>query len=57
MNLVPESSGDRELSDAIKELSRLKYGRDKSIVEGEIMARTQMGQKSKAAPPPPVPLN
>lgn len=30
---------NREIIEALKELSRLKYGRDKSLVEGEISAR------------------
>ncbi len=34
---------DRRIADAIKLLARLKYGRDREIVEQEIMERTQMG--------------
>ncbi|NBS41492.1 type IV secretory system conjugative DNA transfer family protein [bacterium] len=47
MNLTPKSKGDRQLAEAIKELSRLKYGRDKAIVEAEIMERTQLGTESR----------
>ncbi|MFH1142504.1 MAG: type IV secretory system conjugative DNA transfer family protein [Candidatus Uhrbacteria bacterium] len=36
-------TGDPKLADAVKQLSRLKFGRDKSIVEAEIMERTQLG--------------
>ena len=43
MGLTPKSKGDRELAEAIKELSRLKYGRDRAIVEAEIMERSQLG--------------
>jgi len=38
----PPTSGDQEVANAIKELSRLKYGRDKDIVNKEIMERTKM---------------
>lgn len=38
--------GSRELADAIKELSRLKYGRDRALVEAEIMERSQLGGTS-----------
>jgi hypothetical protein len=50
MNLTPAPHGDDELAEAIKQLSRLKFGRDKEIVEAEIMERTQID-----APPPPAP--
>ncbi|MBU0645895.1 type IV secretion system DNA-binding domain-containing protein [Patescibacteria group bacterium] len=43
MNLAPSPSGNRELAEAIKELSRLKYGRDRAIVEAEILERSQLG--------------
>lgn len=52
LNFTPPPDGDVELANAIKELSRLKYGRDKSIVEAEIMERTQMGA-GKGGPQPP----
>ncbi|MEK7680700.1 MAG: type IV secretion system DNA-binding domain-containing protein [Patescibacteria group bacterium] len=35
-------SGNKELAAAIKELSRLKYGRPREIVEAEIMERAQL---------------
>ncbi|MFZ2979368.1 MAG: hypothetical protein WA057_06920, partial [Candidatus Magasanikiibacteriota bacterium] len=44
MQTYPPLKGNRELANAIKELSRLKYGRDKSIVEAEIMERTKLDQ-------------
>jgi len=34
-----------ELAQAIRELSRLKYGRDRNIVEAEIVERTRMSSK------------
>jgi len=39
----PPKKGNRELGAAIKELSRLKFGRDRSIVEAEITERTKLG--------------
>jgi hypothetical protein len=36
-----------ELAKAIKELSRLKYGRDRNIIEAEITERTRMPAKKK----------
>ena len=35
--------GNKELAAAIKELSRLKYGRPREIVEAEIMERSDLG--------------
>jgi hypothetical protein len=36
------TKGDHEIASALKELSRLKFGRDKNIVNREIMERTKM---------------
>jgi hypothetical protein len=52
LNFDPYSKGDRKLSEAIKELSRLKYGRDRSRVESEIMERTQLGAEKRGPQPP-----
>ena len=41
MKTFPPSKGDQELANAFKELSRLKYGRDRMIVNREIMERTK----------------
>jgi hypothetical protein len=49
LNMAPK--GDRELAEAIKELSRLKYGRDRAIVEAEILERTQLGAPTGGQPP------
>jgi len=43
MQTYPLAKGNRELANAIKELSRLKYGRDRRIVEEEILERTKLG--------------
>jgi hypothetical protein len=42
MATYPPTRGDQEIANALKELSRLKYGRDKNIVNREIMERTKM---------------
>lgn len=44
MQTFPPEKGNRELAEAIKQLSRLKYGRDRAIVEAEIMERTKLGE-------------
>jgi type IV secretory pathway TraG/TraD family ATPase VirD4 len=38
----PPSQGDQEIANSLKELSRLKYGRDVDIVNKEIMERTKL---------------
>lgn len=38
----PPTRGDQEIANALKELSRLKYGRDKDIINREIMERTKI---------------
>ena len=43
MNTFPPLPGNPELARMIKELSRLKYGRDRNIVEQEILERTKLG--------------
>ncbi len=47
MNTYPPTPGNRELAEAIKQLSRLKYGRDQRIVEAEILERTKLGVSEK----------
>ena len=44
MGAPPPEEGNEELAKSIKELSRLKYGRDREIVEEEILERTQLGK-------------
>jgi hypothetical protein len=51
LNFDMAPQGNRELADAIKELSRLKYGRDKGIVEAEILERTQLGAAERGPQP------
>jgi hypothetical protein len=52
LNFTPPPEGDLELASAIKELSRLKYGRDKAIVSAEILERTQISASGGGAQPP-----
>jgi len=42
MMTYPPKPGNKELAAAIKELSRLKYGRPREIVEAEVMERAQL---------------
>lgn len=49
LNFAMSPKGDPELAGAIKELSRLKHGRDRALVEEEILERTQLGSSSDAA--------
>lgn len=43
--------GDKKIAATIRELSRLKYGRDRTIVESEILERSKLGDSKKAAAP------
>jgi hypothetical protein len=52
MRTYPPQPGDPRLAAAIKQLSRLKYGRDKAIVEMEILERSQLGSPTRLAPAP-----
>jgi hypothetical protein len=42
MKTFPPTPGDQETANYLKELSRLKYGRDAAIVNREIMERTKL---------------
>lgn len=42
MKTYPPTSGSQELANALKELSRLRYGRDAKLVNREIMERSQL---------------
>jgi hypothetical protein len=44
MNIFQAPKGDKKLASAIKELSRLKYGRNRQIVQEEILERTSLMQ-------------
>ncbi|MCK5122908.1 MAG: type IV secretion system DNA-binding domain-containing protein [Candidatus Pacebacteria bacterium] len=45
MTTYPPVKGSRELAEAIKKLSTLKYGRDREVVEREIRERSEVGKK------------
>ncbi|EKE15850.1 MAG: hypothetical protein ACD_11C00103G0052 [uncultured bacterium] len=47
MKTYPPSSGDQKVANYLKELSRLKYGRDAKIVNREIIERTKLADKIK----------
>ncbi|MFZ3031441.1 MAG: DUF87 domain-containing protein [Candidatus Moraniibacteriota bacterium] len=47
MKTYPPTHGDQEIANALKELSRLRYGRDATIVNREIMSRMQMAEGAK----------
>ena len=49
MEIFPPRPGNLELARAIKELSRLKYGRPRSEVESEILERTRLGSSTRMA--------
>jgi hypothetical protein len=44
MKTYPPTSGDQETANYLKELSRLKYGRDAKIVNAEIMDRSKLAE-------------
>jgi hypothetical protein len=49
MMTYPPMPGNKKLAAAIKELSRLKYGRPREIVDAEIMERAQLGVATKSS--------
>ena len=54
MKLEQAPQGDRELAEGIKELSRLKYGRDRRLVEADILERTALGAAPRGPQPPSI---
>ena len=51
MHTYPPIKGDPRIAEAVKQLSRLKYGRDRTIVEAEILERTRLGETERTAGP------
>lgn len=49
MQTYPPPEGSQKLAEALRQLSRLKYGRDRALVDGEIMERTKLGEVQKEA--------
>lgn len=43
MKMFPQPKGDAKIAAAIRQLSRLKYGRDRALVEAEIFDRSKLG--------------
>lgn len=48
MKTYPPTTGDQEVANALKELSRLRYGRDATIVNREIMARVRLTEAPRS---------
>lgn len=46
---LPPQKGDPTVAEAIKQLSRLKYGRDRALVSAEILERTKLGEAEGGA--------
>ncbi len=46
MKTYPPTHGDQAVANALKELSRLRYGRDAAIVNREIMSRIRMVERT-----------
>ena len=49
---LPPESGDKALAASVKELSRLKYGRDRAMVEQEILQRIRLAAGRPPVAPP-----
>jgi len=47
MKTYPPTAGDQKTANYMKELSRLKYGRDAKIVNREIIERTKLAERMK----------
>ncbi len=56
MLTLPTPKGKPEIVEAIKKISKLKYGRPKAIVEQEIMQRSFVNSPTPPVTPPPAPL-
>lgn len=50
MKTYPPTSGDQEVANALKELSRLRFGRDATIVNREIMTRIRLAEAPTRGP-------
>jgi len=47
MKTYAPTNGNQEVANALKELSRLRFGRDASIVNREIMNRMRLAEKPR----------
>jgi len=52
MACYPPAPGDPALAEKLKELSRLRYGRERSLVTAEILESSRLGEAAKEARPP-----
>lgn len=52
MQTYPPFAGSPSMAKAIKEYSRLRFGKERRIVEAEILERTKLGSPTTAAPVP-----
>ena len=50
IDTLPPSIGSHEHASLLKQLSRLKYGRDRAIVESEILQRSNLGEINRTPP-------
>jgi len=48
MKVPRDPSGDQKIAEAIKQLSRYKFGRDKAIVEAEIFEKSKLGGEDES---------
>jgi len=56
MQTYPPTVGDAHVAEAAKQYSRLRYGKDRAVVEAEILERTKLGAAVASTPPlPPEP--
>ncbi len=53
MKAYPPEKGNKKIGEALKEISRIQYGRDKAEVEADIAERAGIGAKRPSPPPPP----
>jgi len=44
MQTYPPVAGDMEMAKKLVELSRMKYGRDRKVIEAEIMEKSKLGE-------------
>ncbi len=51
MHTIWPPRGNKDVAKALRQISRLKYGRDRRLVEAEILERTQLGAASASAGP------
>lgn len=53
MQTYPLHQGQATVAEAVKQYSRLRYGKDRATVEAEILERTKLGSPATMPPAPP----